>query len=146
MTLHGRIDPDMTAGDETGDLMECAYATLMAQRTSFSPEDFALYFLSCLLDRVDPRDRDGFRRGAAGYLLKNRARLSRDFRALSDEAQALLSRPLTEVSADDAPPVPDNDQEAFVESGTLDDFVFDFGRENASLALLLTQPVHLPQP
>lgn len=146
MTLHAGVDPDMTADDRTGPLLERAYTVLMARQVPFTPEDFALYFLSRLVDEVDPRDREGFRRAAARYMLEKHSRLSREFRALSDEASRFLSRPSSDNGtaetpcSDDVPPAVSAER-----MSKRDAFVFDLSRENRSLALLLTRPEFVPR-
>ena len=90
MTTFAGIDPENIPNHRTDELLEQAYNMMVKVRFRFSPEEFALYFLSRLLDRVERASRPLLQHGAARYLVEKRRRLSGDIAALSVEAHRLL--------------------------------------------------------
>lgn len=143
MTFFGCLEYRPGTEDRTRTLLEQSYQVMCERRKTFTPEDFALYFLSRLIDEVGPAQRDDFRHGAAEYMLARQSRLSREIAPLAQDARELLERTSISqkrIAADPVHEVPGSPVAGRLDAElATDEFVF--GRSDDTQILLLTDPI-----
>lgn len=143
MTIYAKFDPaNCYDADLPGALMKRCFSVLLARGNPFSVEDFALYFLSRMIDEVPATSHTAFRAGAARYLLEKRNRLSLEVALLADEAQATVAKAPRKQHVQAFNPATIPTEELNGDFGFSDDkrdaFVFDFVGSNEPGILLLT--------